>query len=125
MPAVHLALLGCTLCGKTCKRAAVLSCCGLASQACRSCAVKRITESRTCWSCDKPGLSTQQLVNCKELREACKWFEEHKKLEDHMVDDLKKMRNSVTKIKKENLKEKEREMFDALMKRKRCSTVWL
>ena len=76
-----------------------LACCGLASQACRNCAVKRITESRTCWSCQKSGKSASEIVNCQELREACKIFVKDNRLDDHMVEKLKNMRNSVSESK--------------------------
>jgi len=76
-----------------------LACCGLASQACRNCAVKSITDSRTCWSCQKSGKSAAEIVNCQELREACKMFEKDNRLDDHMVEKLKNMRNSVSESK--------------------------
>ena len=73
------ALLKCTLCGEICKRAVNLSCCGSRSQACRSCAVKKVTNDRSCWSCPKSDLRLDEdLINFEELRDASSFYKDNK-----------------------------------------------
>jgi len=69
-------ILNCGLCKEMCKRGAKIDCCG--ARACRACAIKEITKSRLCWSCSKPGRSSENLVNDDLLRSAVEHFKIHK-----------------------------------------------
>ena len=60
--------LDCSVCKTVCRRAVRLSCCRV--QACRGCATKEVTKTRTCWFCFKRGLVTKDIVNDDELRQA-------------------------------------------------------
>merc|ERR1711874_807506 len=70
-------VLKCMVCEEVCKRGVTLPCCG--SAACRGCAVKKIPVNRGCWveGCEKKGVTSEELVNDEELREAVKYFQEN------------------------------------------------
>ena len=96
-----LALLSCSLCGSVCRRAVTSSCCGSASQACRSCAVKRVTAGRTCWICQRADLKLDEdLVNFEKLREACSWFRDHGTLESRTGGGIERVEQYKDEIKK-------------------------
>jgi hypothetical protein len=114
-----LALLSCSLCGSVCRRAVTSPCCGSDSQACRSCAVKRVTAGRTCWICQRADLKLDEdLVNCEKLREACSWFRDYGTLESKLVEELRELNNMSMKSRKlEKLGDKEKEMCREMLKK--------
>ena len=61
----------CRLCLEVCKRGVSLPCCS--TIACRACATKRITTTRTCWGCGQ-STSTAALVNNEQLRQNVEKF---------------------------------------------------
>ena len=52
-------------------------------------------------------------MNCQELRDACKWHKEHKSLEGHQVDELRKLREKSL----DKLGEMEREKCTEMLQR--------
>ena len=71
-----ISLLLCSLCGEVMKRGVGLSCCSVT--ACRACAVKKITSTRSCWSatCSRQNIGTDSVVNNDMLRDAVEHFKE-------------------------------------------------
>jgi len=69
--------LRCAVCEEICQRGVSMPCC--ASVACRGCAVKKIAVKRGCWveGCQKTGITSEDLVNDEDLREAVKYFREN------------------------------------------------
>jgi len=95
----EISILKCSICGGVCKRAVMLSCCQ--AQACRSCAIKKITSTRKCWneSCVKdqlptsPKLVTTDLVNYDMLRAAVDDYRKSKDLGGENCKLLKQEHN--------------------------------
>jgi len=87
----------CCLCEAICKRGVTMPCCG--SAACRGCAVKKITVKRGCWieDCGKPGVTSEELVNDEELREAVKYFQENGTLTNDLVRSMMEKKNLLRK----------------------------
>lgn len=95
----EFSILKCSICSGVCKRAVMLSCCQ--AQACRSCAIKKITSTRKCWneSCERdqlptsPKLVTTDLVNYDVLRAAVDDYRKSKDLGGENCKLLKQERN--------------------------------
>merc|ERR1711915_167896 len=116
-----LSVLRCFICESVCRRAVYLRCCGPMSQACRACAVKTLTSSRTCWHCNHPGVSLEQdLVIWDLVRDACSSYKEKGKLEGESIEAIKKVKIDYSKTggsskKLEKLEDDEKEMCRKLL----------
>jgi len=89
-----VSLLKCSICGDVCKRAVILNCCQV--QACRSCAIKKITSTRKCWNetCVREGkLVTTDLVNYDILRTVVDDYRKTKVLSPENSMMLRQQRN--------------------------------
>merc|ERR1719319_928328 len=69
-PEMEDSSLLCGLCKEICKRGVKLDCCE--ARACRACAIKEITSTRSCWVC--PTLGHINIINDDLLRSAVKQF---------------------------------------------------
>ena len=81
--------LKCSLCGEVPMRVVNAPCCW--APACRNCAVKKLTTSRVCWreGCKtNESLTTDQLVNDQDFREAVEFFNSNGRLEEEQARQI-------------------------------------
>jgi len=82
-------IIKCGLCKEICRRGVKLDCCD--ARACRACAVKEITLTRTCWACPTLGVDlTENMVNDDVLRSAVDQFKNHKIILPDLREQLTK-----------------------------------
>eukprot|EP00092_Neocalanus_flemingeri_P097077 GFUD01123663.1.p1 GENE.GFUD01123663.1~~GFUD01123663.1.p1 ORF type:complete len:388 (-),score=89.30 GFUD01123663.1:31-1194(-) len=92
-------LVSCDICQEISRRAVSLPCCK--SQACRACAVKKITTYKGCWGCGKEAV-TQDLKIELGLREAAKVVTSGRKLEVLVREEMELRRKSRDALAKSN-----------------------
>lgn len=97
-------LLSCCICRETCHRAVHLPCCEGGS-VCRGCGIKSVTSNRSCWSCNKTNIRSEDLVTDKLLREALAF---HKENDEHCPEMLNKLFKRRIAFLKEQLARKEK-----------------
>jgi len=82
-------ILACSVCGDICKRAILTRCCK--SSACRACAIKKITLSRSCWveSCRAVGVATEDVDNDEVMRQAVDQYKSKGHVEQALLEELR------------------------------------
>lgn len=82
-------ILACSICGEICKRAVVTPCCE--ASACRACAIKKITSTRSCWlgSCSREGVATNDLDNDEVMRRAVEQYKNDGSVDQDLLEELR------------------------------------
>jgi len=82
-------LLACSVCGDICHRAVLTRCCE--SSACRACAIKKITMSRSCWveNCRTVGVATEDVNNDDVMRQAVDQYKSKGQVEQALLEELR------------------------------------
>jgi len=88
-------LISCEICKEICKRGVSVKCCG--TKACRACATKKVTSTRSCWneSCRVP-MKTDDLINDENLRTAVNNFKAGIPIPEDILKQLEACKQSTT-----------------------------
>jgi len=96
----------CAICSDTCHRAVGLSCCP-GGAVCRGCGVKHITTHRSCWTCAKENVKSDDLDSDQLIRDA---LSHNKEEGEHSQEKINRLfQRKITFLKEEIKRKEERE----------------
>jgi len=99
-------LVTCAVCKSVCHRAVGLPCCP-GSPVCRACGVKYITSHRSCWSCKKENIRSEDVDSDQKLRDAINHLKDEGKQDKKLADFLFDRKLTALREKLKNVEEEE------------------